>query len=309
MISQSFIQKFQVPEAAYPYLEQIFTDEEIDFVSRLDKDTFTVTDISNLNIPQAEDFLRNSYKRGIISIAEEEKGLYKLSDFYGRLDIFSISETDTYKSFPKEGREALDSWYFEAYYNGLSQDAAVRPTPDVILPLQEVLSFIDRQDRPVYLNYCDCRSLRGECGLPTRTCITYKDGINSFAHRGLSERIDKERAKEIVIQADKKRLMHTVNPNGICNCCGDCCYLFRGQKRRGSQGFWPETNYVIELDTASCISCGKCVRTCHFEVFSKAEKVQADRSKCIGCGICVQGCPVKALELKRLQQEYEPIKY
>lgn len=303
MINQTFVQKFQVPEAAYPYLERIFTREEMDFVSRIEKETFTVQDVKETGIPEAEDFVRRSYKRGILSIENEEKKLYKLSDFYGRLDIFSISETDTYRSFPKEGRKALDSWYFEAYYKGLSQDITKRPTPDVIMPLEDVLSFIDGQERPVYLNFCDCRSLGGECGLPTRTCITYKNGINSFVHRGLSEEIDKEKAKAIVIQADKERLMHTVNPNGICNCCSDCCYLFRGQKQRGSTGFWPETRYVIRLDAGRCISCGKCMRTCHFKVFAKEVRVQADQSKCVGCGICVGACPVHALKLVRLPGE------
>lgn len=301
MISQSFIEKFKVPETAYPYLEQIFTKVEIDFISNIEKDTFTASDIEELGLGQAEEFIQSSYKRGIISLADEKSERYKLSDFYGRLDIFSISETDTYRSFPKEGREALDNWYFDAYYNGLSQDKNVRPTSDVIMPLKEVLAFIEEQDRPVYLNFCDCRSLKGDCGLPTRTCITYKNGINSFAHRGLSERIDKETAKEIVRKADKDGLMHTVNPNGICNCCEDCCYLFRGQKRRDSLGFWPETNYVINLDNNSCISCGKCIRTCHFDVFTKGSKVQADLSKCVGCGICVEGCPTKSLKLNKRQ--------
>jgi ferredoxin len=276
----------------------MFTVEEIEFVSGNEKDIFTIDDIARSGVIDAEQFLKNSYRRGIISVVDLEKGSYKISNFYGRLDIFSISETDTYKKFPLEARDSLDEWYFEAYYKGLNQNPEVRPTDDEILPLEEVLSFIDGQERPVYLNYCDCRSLRGDCGLSTKTCITYRDGINSFAHRGLSEKIDKEKAKEIVIKADKIGLMHTVNPNGICNCCDDCCYLFRGQNRRGSSGFWPKTDNIIELDTSKCIKCGKCVKRCHFEVFQKGYKILVHETKCVGCGICVQSCPAGALKLK-----------
>lgn len=297
MINQSFIDKFHIPEVAYPYIEQIFTREEIDFVSQLEIEVFTISDVKALGIKNADNFLKSSYHRGIISIVSEEEETYKISDFYGRLDIFSISETDTYRSFPKQDRVALDQWYFDAYYDGLNKDTKVRSTKDEILPLDRVLNFIDQQERPVYLNYCDCRSLSGDCGLPTKTCITYKDGINSFVHRGLSEKITKNRAKEIVTQADKDRLMHTVNPNGICNCCGDCCYLFRAQNRRNSEGFWPKTETVIELDTSKCIKCGKCIKTCHFGVFHKEDIILTDRSKCIGCGICVQPCPTNALTL------------
>ena len=79
----------------------------------------------------------------------------------------------------------------------MDPDPNVRPTGDKILTLDETLDFIDSQNRPVYLNYCDCRSLKGDCGMPTKTCITYKDGVNTFAHRGLSEEIDKEKAKKM----------------------------------------------------------------------------------------------------------------
>jgi len=298
MKNLTFIHKFQVPEVAYHLIDRMFTLEETEFVSKMDQETFTESDIEKLDLSDVKQFMRDSYRRGIISIVDVKEGSYKISNFYGRLDIFSISETDTYKSFPQQDREALDEWYFETYYNGLGQNLDLPPTEDEILPLDEVLSFIDQQDRPVYLNYCDCRSLRGECGLPTKTCITYRDGINSFAHRGLSEKIDKEKAREIVEKADKIGLMHTVNPNGICNCCDDCCYLFRGQKRRNSQGIWPITSHIIDFDVAKCIACGKCVKKCHFDVFKKEGNILVDATKCVGCGICVPGCPTKALQLK-----------
>lgn len=299
MSLDNFIHKFKIPEVAYSSIDKIFTREEISFIDRIEKDLFTKKDIEEIIDTDIDEFVKNSYRRGIISLVDGIKDTYKIADFYSRLDIFSISEQEAYGSISKEDQIAMDNWYFEAYYNGLNPDTDIRPTSDEILPLDKVLAFIDKDERPVYLNYCDCRSLRGECGKPTKTCITYKSGINSFAHRGLSEKIDKEKAKEIVTKADKKGLMHTVNPNGICNCCGDCCYLFRSQERRNSSGFWPKTEQIIELISETCISCGACIRRCHFDVFTKEDgKIAADISKCIGCGICATGCPTKSLQLK-----------
>ena len=162
-----------------------------------------------------------------------------------------------------------------------------------------MLQFIDDQkDRPVYLNNCDCKSLTGDCGLPVRTCITYKDGINTFADRGLSERIDAERAKEIIRETDKAGLMHTCNPNGICNCCDDCCYLFRGQKLLDSYAVWPLTDYIVSFDEDKCVGCGLCVKRCRMKVFEKdGRKITADTAHCAGCGLCVNTCPKKALTL------------
>ncbi|HEY8805497.1 MAG TPA: 4Fe-4S binding protein [Clostridium sp.] len=99
--------------------------------------------------------------------------------------------------------------------------------------------------------------------------------------------------------ADKKGLMHTVKPNGICNCCVDCCYLFRSQARRGSSGFWPKTRQLIEYDVKECIQCGVCLKKCHFDVFTKKDcYITTDTSKCVGCGVCTNSCPTKSLELK-----------
>ncbi|MBE6088326.1 MAG: 4Fe-4S ferredoxin [Clostridium beijerinckii] len=296
---QNFIRKFQIPDVAYPFINMMFTDEEIEFIDKMDKDAFTKQDIEKIIDENSDEFMKNSYRRGVISLVDEETAAYKIANFYSRLDIFSISEQETYRSIPKEGQLAMDDWYFQAYYDGLDPDLNVRPTEDEILPLNKVLEFIDTQDRPVYLNYCDCRSLRGECGKPTKTCITYRNGINTFAHRGVSEEIDKERAKEIVKNADKEGLMHTVNSNGICNCCGDCCYLFRSQAKRNSSGFWPKTNQIIEFNSHNCIKCGACIKRCHFDVFTKVDGIiKTDISKCVGCGICSNSCPTKALKLQ-----------
>jgi len=295
---ENFIKRFQVPKVAYPFINKIFTQEEIDFVDKMDKHIFVKQDVEKIISSNADAFVRNCYRRGIISFADEVTNTYKIGDFYSRLDIFSISEQEVYRSIPKEEQISIDAWYFETYYNGLNPNLNVRPTEDEILPLNKVLEFIEVQDRPVYLNYCDCRSLGGECGKPTKTCITYRNGINSFAHRGLSEKIDKERAKEIVENADKRGLMHTVNSSGICNCCGDCCYLFRSQAKRNSIGFWPKTNQIIDFDPEKCIKCGACIKRCQFNVFTKVDGQIIDFSKCVGCGICVNSCPTKALELK-----------
>lgn len=298
-MSQVVFDKFQVPDEAREYIDYFLTEQEKSFVEQIEKDEFDLTDIALLVPEASEEFAASAYRRGIISLVDEEKQIYKLNNFYGRLDIFAVSETEKYRSIPKEARKKIDDWYFEAYYEGLDKDPAALPTQDEILLVDEVCEFIDRQERPVYLNYCDCRSLSGDCGFPTRTCITYRNGMNTFAHRGLSEQIDKERAKEIVRQADKAGLMHTVNPNGICNCCGDCCYLFRSQKRRKSGGFWPASSHIVSMDKDMCIACGKCIKRCHFGVFEKNDgEIMVHKENCVGCGICATGCPKQALEME-----------
>lgn len=298
-MNRILINKFEIPAVAANYTNLFFTKEEAEFVEKINLDVFKESDVEKIIHKDASEFIKSSYQRGIISIVDEKEKTYKVGNFYGRLDIFAVSETDKYKSIPKEDRKAIDDWYFDQYYESLDKNPKVRPTSDEILTLQETLDFIDAQDRPVYLNYCDCRSLKGDCHMPTRTCITYKNGINTFSHRGLSKQIDKEEAKEVVRKADKAGLMHTANPNGICNCCDDCCYLFRSQEKRNSRGFWPKSNHIVEINRDVCVGCGLCTRRCRFHVFTKVgREIQIDKSKCVGCGICATACPAKALKMK-----------
>ncbi len=296
-----FVEKFQVPQAAVPFLSAWFSAEEISLVEDSPDDLFTAEDVAGIFPGQnPADALVAAYRRGVISIADKEAGTYRISSYYGWMDVFVLSRKAEYDLLSREVKTALDDWYFDAFLQYVSADVSGQPTPDEILPMEAVLDWIDEQaGRPVFLNYCDCRSLSGDCGAPTRTCITYKNGINTMADRGIAEPIDRERAKEVVRMAEKAGLMHTVNPNGICNCCGDCCYLFRAQERLQRRGIWPATKTRIVLEVERCVGCRRCVKRCHFNVFSPdGRKVAADVDLCVGCGICVSTCPVQALTLE-----------
>lgn len=315
--------RFGIPDAALPYLDIFFTPDELAFIAHAPLEPFTrsqvidalrVAGVSNKN--DLGSFLSRAYRRGVVNLADSSnpdptspQARFTLGDFYGRLDIFVITEQKAWQTIPQNARRALDAWYFDAYMDGLDPDPTIPPTQDRVLSLDEALAFIDAQTRPVYLNTCDCRSLSGDCGLPTRTCLTYKNGPNTFCGRGLSQAITKEEAKDVVRMADKAGLMHTANPNGICNCCGDCCYLFRGQQRRNSRGVWPIAPHIIKLDANACIGCGKCAKRCHFGVFAierdsatGKRRAVADTSACVGCGICATTCPTHALILTDRKQ-------
>lgn len=291
----SFCESFEVPKEFVDIIERFFSEEEIGFALAHKQDTFSAEAIGEV-------FVREEYHKGFLSKTDENSGRYRLNNFYGMLDVFAVSRKEEYdRKFTKEERRRMDAWYFQEYYHWIVSQQSQRPTQDAVLPLDEMLAFIDSQgDRPVYLNTCDCKNLNGECGLPTKTCITYKNGINTFADRGLSEQIDAKKAKEIVKEADRSGLMHTCNPNGICNCCDDCCYLFRSQKLLNSYGVWPATAYVAEMNTDVCINCGLCIKRCRMQAFEKKDgRIRLNTEHCAGCGLCVNTCPKKALKLEK----------
>ncbi len=290
-------QIFQIPSCAIDLIDFFFTKEDQKLILSVKNEVFE----KDIVTPE---YLKDAFHRGIINKNDEEGNTWKLNTFYGMLDVFVCGQTKKYRSLSREKRRKIDAWYFDAYVKGLDPDLTHRPSKDRILTRDEMLDYIDHENRPLYLNYCDCKSLNGDCGLPSHTCISFVSGTNSFQSRGLSMPITKEQAKDVIMQADQAGLVHTLSTHGICNCCDDCCYLFRAQRVRNSVGFWPKTEHIVSMDSEKCIGCGLCVRRCHFHVFHQAEgKIQFDPETCEGCGLCVNTCPGHALSLKERKAE------
>lgn len=301
--TKRIVEKFEIPEVAVPFLQRFFTKEDLQLIERVPKDAFMVEDATGAIGKDAAEYLEEAYRRGVVSYRERDKNIYRLSNFYGFLDVFAVTQKERYHTeFTRKERGDIDAWYFDAYVNSLNPDFSKRPTEDVILTLEEALEYVDRDDRQLFWTHCDCKCLLGDCGLPTKVCLSYYQGDNSYSDRQVSEPVTKEQAKQIIRDADKAGLIHTWNPSGFCSCCGDCCYLFRAQQVRGSVHFWPIQNYEISFSADKCIGCGLCIKRCHFSAFSRDEsgKIHVDTNQCQGCGLCANTCPKKALELVKL---------
>lgn len=309
MWQQNFMRHcFEIPEAGDDVTDLMLKEEEQRFLLQLEPcREYMREELCKIAVAvglkekraEAERFVDDMFHRGVLNRGEDGVS-YRTGTFYGRLDIFATEETESYDSLPREVKEKLDNWYFEAYLDYLGPADNPYPTQDEVLPLDEVLEFIENRDDTPYLAKCDCRRLVQNCGQPTDTCITYRTAPNSFVKRGQAKPITKEEAKEIVRMADRNGLIHTVNPGGICSCCTDCCYLFRAARARKSLGVWPRVHYVVNLDKEKCINCGACRKRCGFFVFNTDQEVQIEQmDRCQGCGLCVTGCPVGALSLEK----------
>ncbi|MFT8317944.1 MAG: 4Fe-4S binding protein [Sporolactobacillus sp.] len=303
---ETFIEKFQVPDEALPVLDSIFRCEEMELVENLPNLSFNLEDaalaLQNASgriwkTAEVNDFLHTTYNRGIINLNDDTYTSFHINNFYTRLDVFVVSEPEIYLAFPQPIRKKIDRWYFNAYLENL--DDTDRPSADRVLTLEQTFELIDSEKRTPWLSYCDCRILAGNCKKPTHTCISFFSGLNSMAHRGWSQPVTKDELKKVVRKANRKGLMQTAHTNGICNCCGDCCYLFRAQQVRSRGLVWPATDHIAAYDAESCIDCGACVRRCHFNAFTAdGDSIQFHEELCRGCGLCAEICPADAIEMQ-----------
>ena len=300
-----FLSTFKVPDVAVSVIDRIVSADDIGFVEALATEVFTVEDartalVESTGEPWSEarvaEFLDGAYRRGVIRLLDESFTRFAMGSFYDRLEVFVVTEPETYHALSRETQVALDGWYLEAYMDSLGDEQ--RPTSDRVVSRDEAITYVDTIERPIWLNRCDCRTLAGRCDKPVDTCISFRSGINTMSHRGWSKAITKAEAQAVIRSANAAGLMQTVNDNGICNCCSDCCYLFRAQKARGSEAAWPVSENVARVDSSLCIACGLCVDRCPFGALELVgDEIVRDAELCRGCGLCAETCPTSAIAL------------
>jgi hypothetical protein len=199
------------------------------------------------------------------------------ASFHARYEIWALFEGR--QDLPEEMTTRLNEWEFNHYVDttGPGIEAVKRSgkrDPAVVWPeyvlLDEAFAVIDGVPH-VYLWPCNCRAMMKGCHKPGFVCLRFNN------NRNLGWEISKDRAKEIILEANKKGLMQSaevgINADGsidgaICNCCSDCCFPVRIADRLSEQKIYPLNRYVAEFSAEKCSTCGRCTRRCPFQAFT-----------------------------------------
>jgi electron transport complex protein RnfB len=155
---------------------------------------------------------------------------------------------------------------------------------------------------------CICRSAADIQGNPCtqsderELCLALRDYADMSLSEGLGRSLTVEEALDLAERSLKSGLVlqssNDQNPQFICACCSDCCGLLGMFKASPSPAEHIASTYRVQVNTKSCLSCGKCVKRCPMEALHFEDKVlTVDRARCIGCGVCTPVCPAGSLVL------------
>ena len=300
------------PDFILPWLQRLYEAGDADLLVALGDGPRTTADLA-ATLRLADEDLRSmvarAHRRAVVNLNGDE---VSPASFYERSEIWALFKG--WKDLPSEVHKALAEWwladYTESVRAGLAKLRDGHPEPGgdadyAYLLLAEAEELVRGQEH-VYLWPCDCRTLMGACDASIYNCLRFHND------RDLGWEISKERAIEILREADAEGLTHTdyvgfggySDPHAICNCCTDCCQPHLAAERLGVTDIWPRRRYVAHPVPDACTLCALCTERCPFGALTIHEGGGGDQelvltsATCRGCGLCATGCPEDAIVMK-----------
>jgi ferredoxin len=256
---------------------------------------------------------------------------YSAGEFYRRLTLLSVQDTERWGAVPAAVRQEIMDWHLEEnirHHDLVHKLELLRQDPDSvtihnrdILLLEEALAIVDAAELHVVVT-CDCRTLNMACDRPhAGTCIRLDERGEWTLAGGEGTVVSKERCREIVIQADRAGLLHTgqraevgrkATLNG--NCCPCCSYPIRAGVMLNMAKKWPRSHYLAQVNWDRCTHCGDCVDRCPFDALERSTvpstegreaqvRVLYRMEQCWGCGLCATTCPEDAIVMAPLGEQ------
>ncbi len=221
-----------------------------------------------------------------------------------------------FQRYSDEGFERVFADVKGAFLRTIPVNESITPELN-IAALDDVRSILQGID-PIVVTDCICRKtrniLRRGCDAPMETCFMFGSMARYYLDNDMGRRVTAEEAFEIIRNAQKAGLVTqpstSKNPNGLCNCCKDCCGVLSSMRSHPRPAEIVYSNHYSTVKPQSCTGCGACLSWCPMEaIVLKGDGIaEIDRDRCIGCGVCVPNCPASALSLTaKAEGERKPL--
>jgi len=170
--------------------------------------------------------------------------------------------------------------------------------------VEKILAGVDT----IVVTECICRKGKAmvghACAAPREACFMCGSMARYYLDNGMGRRVSASEALELTRQAQAAGLVTqpstSQNPNGMCNCCGDCCGVLTAMRNTPRPADMVYSNHYSEVLADDCVGCEECVEGCPMAAIAMDQdgKAVIARERCIGCGVCVPRCPAGAVALR-----------
>ena len=200
--------------------------------------------------------------------------------------------------------------------------------PAVILT-GDVYELLKKHKDEIAVMHCFCRNYKklttGEdCSynVPTEACFTVGALARQLIDTKVGRKLEFEEAVEMLNTFQKNGCIHStyhfrnnadLGEIAICNCCTDCCLVYKNFRQGGLSHIFTKSYYSPQMiDESKCVGCNLCGKYCPTEAtyYDKInKKLIFDYQKCVGCGQCVNQCHFNVREMVRDERSvYVPAK-
>ncbi len=295
-------------------LAKLFSPEDAALAATLSmnpKSLIEIAEENGIEEREAKSRLIGMVKKGLIDLKREEgRGfVFNLIPF-----VVGFYERQNAK-IDKEFAELFEQYYHESFHQTmLSQPSVHRIIPlekaipvDIdVMPYEKASTYLDQAQSWGVLD-CICRvqkKLIGQgCDHTVKNCLVFSPKPGAFQKSEDIESLSREQALEVLAEADREGLVHSVNNAQsevyyVCNCCTCSCGVLRGMVEYGSQNSIARSDFYALVDADLCSGCEACLDRCAFNAMAMVDGIcEVDREACYGCGLCIDTCETEALSL------------
>ena len=301
-------------------LAKLFTVEDVALAATLSMDPKSLTEIAEENSmeeTEAKSRLIGMVKRGLIDLKREQgRGfVFHLIPF-----VVGFYERQNAK-IDKEFAKLFEQYYQEAFHQTMLTQPSVHriiplekaiPVDIDVMPYEKASTYLDQAQSWGVLD-CICRvqkRLIGQgCNHTVKNCLVFSPKPGAFQKSEEIESLSREEALEILAEADREGLVHSINNAQsevyyVCNCCTCSCGVLRGMVEYGSENSIARSDFYAVVDEDLCTGCEACLDRCAFSAMKMVDGFcEVDRLACYGCGLCISACETEALSLVQKSPE------